>query len=130
MGNARGLQNGMADEYVNWESGRPEDLWLEGFDAWVAKLELGLWTLLTRFEPEIEAWMKTNATWTDRTGQARQTLHTEVELLIGEAALHLMHGKEYGMWLELKNQGAFAIVLPALDYWAPKIWDAVLELFQ
>lgn len=117
----------MAD--VDWPGGRPEDVWLAGFDEWAAKLELGLWTLLTRFEPEIDAWLKTNAPWTDRTGQARQTLHTEVELLIGEAALHLMHGKDYGLWLELKNQGRYAAVLPALDHFAPIIWKAVLELF-
>lgn len=87
--------------------------------------------LANRWAPEIEAWMKSNAKWTDRTGNARQTLHTEVEevssIMIG---IIMAHGVDYGIFLELSNGGVWAIIGPALDYFAPKVWDDVQALFR
>lgn len=69
--------------------------------------------------PEIENWMKANAPWTDRTGNARQTLYAQVIPALQEILVLLDHGVDYGLWLEVANAGRYAIVTPAVDYWAP-----------
>jgi hypothetical protein len=76
-----------------------------------------------RRAPEIESWMKQNALWTDRTGNARQTLNTRVVSLFAEILVILDHGMDYGFWLEKANAGRWAIVAPAVDYWAPILMD-------
>jgi hypothetical protein len=40
------------------------------------------------------------------------------------------HGVDYGIFLELANAGRFAIVNPALDFFAPKIWADVRRLIN
>ena len=91
----------------------------------------GILKLAEYFKPKIEAWMKQNAVWTDRTGNARQTLFTDIKTVINQmVTITLNHGVDYGYWLEVANNGDYSIILPALDYWAPKIWDAVKALLS
>lgn len=58
---------------------------------------------------------KRNAPWTDRTGDARRTLHAKYETQIQSASIaivdvFLIHGVDYGIFLELANSGRFAII--------------------
>jgi hypothetical protein len=68
---------------------------------------------------DMENWAKENAPWKDRTGDARERLHATVEETGPIGTIVLSHGVDYGIWLEVKNAGAYAIIAPAIDYWAP-----------
>lgn len=86
---------------------------------------------IARFRaPQIEAWMKQNAPWTDRTANARQSLFTDIEQLAQQVVITLNHGVDYGYWLEVAHQGDYSIILPALDYWARVIWNDVVALLS
>jgi hypothetical protein len=113
---------------LEWETD-PQEL-VAGFDAYEQDVKAALRKLAKYFQPQIEGWMKEQARWTDRTGNARQGLHTEIDDLIDGIAIDLLHGVEYGKWLELANQGRFSILMPALDHWSPIIWAAVEDLFR
>lgn len=63
---------------------------------------------------EAEPDMKTNAPWTNRTGNARRTLSTDTEKGDEQTVINFRHGVEYGIWLELKNGGRFSIVSPTV----------------
>lgn len=85
------------------------------------------------FAPQIETWMKQNAPWTDRTGNARQGLYAALEDVnlndIQESiVLYFDHSMIYGFYLETKNSGAYAVVAPALDFWAPRIYAALKRM--
>lgn len=68
------------------------------------------------FAPIVESEAKENAPWQDRTGNARQGLAGLVEdISASVVALHLIHGMDYGVWLELKNSGRYAIILPTME---------------
>lgn len=115
---------------IVWQK-TPEEAFGELADEYERAIHTAVRTLLQRYAPDIEAWMKTNASWTDRTGNARQTLNTEVEEVLNEAVtIYLAHGVDYGKYLELSNGGRYAIIGPALDYFAPKIWADVQRLFR
>lgn len=91
----------------------------------------GVRAIALRYAPEIEAYMKANASWTDRTGNARQSLTVEVEDAAGDMVeIILAHGVEYGIWLELAHGGAYQIIAPTLDIFAPRIWADVRALLQ
>lgn len=109
----------------------PEQAFTELTQAYVAAIRHGIRALADRRAPEIEAWMKQNAVWTDRTGNARQTLNTEVEQMGADmVAIILAHGVEYGIWLELSHGGAYSVISPALDYFGPLIWRDVQAMLS
>lgn len=70
---------------------------------------------------ELETIMKTGAPWADRTGQARSTLSATVENDAGIVSIILAHGVEWGKWLELIQNGRFAIVGPTLERHARRV---------
>lgn len=75
--------------------------------------------------------MKSNASWTDRTGNARQSLNAEVEdMAMDMVEIVLSHGVEYGIYLELSHGGAYAIIAPAVDVFAPRIWADVRAMLS
>jgi len=91
-------------------------------DTYRVRLHRALFLLAVSYAPRIETWMKQNAPWTDRTGNARQTLWAEAFDFADVVVLAFGHGVSYGTFLELANQGRYSVIFPALDHFAPKIW--------
>lgn len=111
-------------------SASPETVFTQGYQRYVQALAAGLNAICKARAAEIEAWMKTNAVWTDQTGNARQGLYTEVERMGNAIVIALDHGVSYGRFLELSHQGRFAIIAPALDHWSPILWADVQRLLS
>lgn len=72
--------------------------------------------------PVMETWAKQNAPWTDRTANARQSLHAWVEQLSKDTvAIYLSHGMYYGKYLEYRFRGygtphgRYAIIWPTIQ---------------
>lgn len=64
--------------------------------------------------PEIVAQMKREAPWQDRTGLARRELRHGIEIDGTKVTLYLITGAPYGMYLELRWGGRYAIVSPTI----------------
>lgn len=115
---------------IEWKNFTPGALvnWLAEVRA--AQVERQVTRVAERNAKQIEAWMRANAPWTDRTGDARRELRAEVLDVTGGAAVILLrHGVDYGVYLETIQSGRFAIITPALDHFAPMIWrDIQIEL--
>lgn len=109
----------------------PEQAWGDLAEAYVSALHRGVLAIAQRWAPEVENWMKDNAPWTDRTGNARQSLYTAVRQVANQMVeVILSHGMDYGIYLELRHQGRYAIINPALDYFAPRIWADVQAMLR
>lgn len=61
-------------------------------------------------------YMKTNAKWTDRTGNARQTLGAYGVHSKDSSEIHLHGGMPYQVWLETRWGGRYAIIWPAVKF--------------
>lgn len=82
---------------------------------------------------EVAAWMRDNARWTDRTGEARQGLYADIEHVVRRSVHLLMsHGPtiEYAVWLEWAHAGRFSILPDAVDNFAPVLYRGVLEILR
>jgi hypothetical protein len=108
----------------------PDKVFPAGMDAYLRDIRAGIMMLAQRRAPEIETWLKQNAPWEDRTGNARQTLHTEVQIFAEQVVIELAHGVSYGIFLETMQGGTFSVLGPALDHWASIIWDDVNQLLR
>lgn len=66
-------------------------------------------------EAVAETKMRTNAPWTDRTGNARNGLFAqhESEPMV-KHSLTLYHTMSYGYWLEIRWSGKYAIIGPTM----------------
>ena len=75
--------------------------------------------------------MKTNARWTDRTGNARNGLGYKVtwepKVL---HAIHLFHRVSYGIFLETRWAGRYAIILPTIQQFGPDTMRLLDKLFR
>lgn len=80
------------------------------------------------YADQIEEWMRENAPWDDRSGEARDGLTAEVDRHRMQAALYVYHTVDYGIWLEVRWNGKYAILTPAVEHWGPFVMQE-LEIF-
>ena len=79
---------------------------------------------------EIEAQMKVNRPWTDRTGAAKQRLTARVSRPKKDLVrITLAHGVDYGIWLEFANDKNYAIIQPTLRKQVPKLIRGIKKIF-
>lgn len=78
-------------------------------------------------EAEVQNSAFTNAPWEDRSGNARRGLTSEVNNDNGDIVLTLAHTVDYGLWLEVIQNGRFAIIMPTLEREAPQIINEAIE---
>lgn len=65
---------------------------------------------------KLQNFAKENRKWTDRTGHARQRLHGYVGKIPEGYRIHLAHGVDYGIWLELAHGKRFSIIPQSIRY--------------
>lgn len=74
------------------------------------------------YEAVAETYARTQAPWTDRTGNARAGLfahHDSEEMVVHRLTIYgTMH---YTYWLEVRHSGRYAIIGPTLVHIAPKL---------
>lgn len=83
-----------------------------------------------RDAPEVENYMKLNAPWTDQTGNARNGLAARAYQDGDQIGIVLFHQVDYGIWLETRFDGKYAIIQPTIDEMGPKVmrdYERLLE---
>lgn len=73
------------------------------------------------FAPKIESVAKADAPWEDQSGDARAGLFTAVDDDPEGIELSLNHTVEYGFWLEVIQNGNFAIIMPTLEGYSAEL---------
>lgn len=78
-----------------------------------------------------EGLMKTLAPWTDRTGNARSGLGAVTEWVPRTFhAIRLFHRVPYGIFLEVRWAGKYAIILPTLQRLGPDTMRMLSKMFS
>lgn len=83
---------------------------------------------LEAIRAEAESHMRQNAPWQDQTGAARAGLVVAVEETAEGVVMWFIHSVEYGKYLELKNAGSYAIIVPTMYKTIPEIQAALAGL--
>lgn len=109
---------------------RPTEAFPALTEAYAEAIHNAVVQMAERYAVEIEAWMKDNAPWQDRTGNARQTLFAEAIDFVDVVVILMSHGVEYSTFLELAHGGRYSILTPALDYFIPRVWRDVQALLR
>lgn len=95
------------------------------------KLDRALQGVCRFWDGKIEEHMKLEAPWTDRTSAARNGLaaqHQRVEFM--HHRIVMTHAVYYGIYLETKNDGRYAIIRPTLNTHAPKVMGTLVKILD
>ena len=80
---------------------------------------------------ELQAKMKLNRPWTDRTGMAKALLNAKVSQPNTKTIrITLAHGVDYGIWLELAHGKNYAIIAPTIREEGPRIVEDLNNLIS
>lgn len=90
-----------------------------GIIAYEAALIATINDVMREYAKEMEDYMKANAPWEDRTGDARDGLTAVMEEDPIRPTIHLYHTVSYGLWLEIRWNGLYAIIMPTIEDMGP-----------
>lgn len=100
---------------------------LAGF---VVAVDGAVGVIMERLAQDVEDYAQANAPWDDRTGAARDGLVAEAEDRGAfEHAIVLRHTIDYGIWLEVRWNGRFAIILPTIEHMGPIVMAELDSVF-
>lgn len=86
------------------------------------KIQRAVFGVCKYWDGRVETHMKTKAPWTDRTTNARNGLAaTAVKFGKTSFGIVLTHAVEYGIYLETIKSGKYAIIMPSVQLYAPKV---------
>ena len=79
----------------------------------------------------MEAYAKTNAIWTDRTGNARQKLKGEAAWVSkDQIMIAVSHHMDYGFWLELAHGRKYKILEQSIEDNVEELYRALRRLLD
>jgi hypothetical protein len=103
---------------------------LKGITVLDERTDRGVAGVVEYWDSRIESHMKINAPWKDRTGNARIGLFAKAGHERGQRHwIDLGHRVPYGIWLEIRWEGRYAIVFPTLIMFGPRIMKTLNKLF-
>lgn len=95
------------------------------------KVENAIRGVMRYWDGPAEKYMKTRAPWTDRTGNARNGLAAEYFTRgKGNHGILMRHSMSYGIYLETRNSGRYAIIMPTVRYIGPKVLKTLTKLLD
>ena len=93
------------------------------------KVRLAVRVISAYVSVHMENYAKDNASWTDQTGNARQGLNSWVEEISEDIVrIYLAHGVEYGIYLETKWAGRYAIIWETISAHLQIIYGLLVEM--
>lgn len=101
-----------------------------GLKAFPEKLDRAVAQVADFYEPQVESYAKRNAPWTDRTANARNGLRAKAEHIPSKShSIWITHGVPYGIWLEVKNEGEFGIIVDTIKSMGIVVMGTVRNVF-
>lgn len=114
-------------------------------EALSPKLDLALTGIMEYQSPRVQSHARSNATWTDRTSNARNGLFAQAyststgrgrdsagRFTRGGSSygIVLFHSVPYGIWLEVRWSGRYSIIMPTIEEKGPDVMRMVHRLLE
>jgi hypothetical protein len=101
---------------------------IQGLPSFVDK---AVATTMRYHEPNVENYAKQNAPWTDRTTNARNGLSARSGKN-GRSTHYIVlaHQVPYGIWLEVRWSGKYAIIMPTIEVYGPKVMETLEKILD
>lgn len=80
--------------------------------------------------PQVAAYMKNNASWTDRTANARNGLDAKPYRDGTKHGIVAFHQVPYGIWLEVAHNGQYKIIIPTILHEGISVMKTVAQVLS
>lgn len=95
------------------------------------KMDRAIQGVCRYWDGPIETAMKEGAPWTDRTTNARNGLTaTHVKAETNKHWILCFHTVEYGIYLETSNDAKYAIIMPTIRSFAPRVMGTLTKIMN
>jgi hypothetical protein len=112
----------MAEFHFTTDTLRPK------IKAFTPAMDRAIGTLMQRESGKVQDYARTNAKWQDQTGNARQGLFAKYDKGGKTHTINLYHTVPYGIWLEVRWAGKYAILVPTIQAEGKRIMGNVNKL--
>lgn len=93
-----------------------------GIARMTPELRKAVRAIIYRYTPLVERHAKTTAPWTDRTSLARAGLGAVSDATRSDVyGITLYHTVSYGIWLEVRWSGKYAVIQPTIETMGPEV---------
>lgn len=116
----------MARSRIRWEDRELVNK-LRTFNA---RADRALWAVVQFHSPRALAYGRQNAPWRDQTSNARNGLFATAQREPNKYRIIFGHGVPYGIWLEVRWSGRYAIVRPTIDHEGPQVMKTASMLYE
>lgn len=82
------------------------------------------------YSDRARAYAQQNAPWQDQTGNARQLLDSQSRVDSHSMEIVVYHGVPYGIWLEVRWSGRYAIIIPTIETIGPEVMGALRSVLR
>jgi hypothetical protein len=113
---------------INWDWG-VDTLW-DGLDNFTERTKKELEKKVRDFAPRLAEYAQANAPWEDRTGDARSGLQSQPLITDTSFGISLFHTMDYGIWLEIRWGGLYAIILPTIEVLGPELMNDISDILS
>ena len=103
---------------------------LRNLDMWKELKKAGVTAVAMNTAKEAEAKAKQDAPWQDRSGNARQTLKGTSGWEGDTIKIILSHSMEYGPYLEICNDGKYAILEKTLNSFREELHNNLKRIME
>ena len=79
---------------------------------------------------QMESYAKSHRPWQDRTGDARNRLTAQSQNMGITIRCSISHGVNYGIYLEMCNEGKYRVLKPTIDAVGPKAIKGLDKIFK
>lgn len=107
-----------------------ENTLAKGIAQFEFKMLEGMEEIILKFKDDLVDYARSNAPWDDRTGDARSGLDAEFFGEDRSLGITLFHTVEYGIWLELRWGGKYAIIIPTIETMGPKLLNEMEHMMS
>lgn len=111
----------------------PPDALARAIERYGERVLIAVAAVAQRLATILEGAAKQNATWTDRTGNARSGLFgtSEADLARHMVVIYLSHGPviDYGVYLELAHGGRYGVVMRTIESHLPQLHAMLNDIF-
>jgi hypothetical protein len=93
-------------------------------------IEARVGAVMDHFAAQMQASARSNAPWNDRTTNARNGLFAKQVHDSNEWSIVLHHTVPYGVWLETRWNGKYAIIMPTINTYSPMVMKALSSVLN
>jgi len=103
---------------------------ITGLSGFTKRMDQAIKVAIQYHATQAEAYARQNAPWADQTSNARNGLFAKTNQRGRSYRIIVGHSVPYGVWLEVRWSGRYAIIRPTIDREGPELMRTLSQMLS